>query len=94
MQIVSKEKDLRHYLRTAVEIDEDKPVLVDRYISGKELEVDAICDGTDVFIPGIMELVGNSFGRLYQRLSDFQRLAKGTGYHQGLYEKIGTRHRY
>ena len=57
MQIVSKEKDLRHYLRTAVEIDEDKPVLVDRYISGKELEVDAICDGTDVFIPGIMELV-------------------------------------
>ena len=57
MQIVSKEKDLRHYLQTAVEIDEDRPVLVDRYISGKELEVDAICDGTDVFIPGIMELV-------------------------------------
>jgi carbamoyl-phosphate synthase large subunit len=57
MQIVSKEKDLRTYLQTAVEIDEDRPVLVDRYISGKELEVDAICDGTDVFIPGIMELV-------------------------------------
>ena len=57
MQIVSKEKDLRHYLQTAVEIDEDRPVLVDRYISGKELEVDAICDGRDVFIPGIMELV-------------------------------------
>ncbi len=57
MQIVSKEKDLRHYLQTAVEIDEDRPVLVDRYISGKELEVDAICDGIDVFIPGIMELV-------------------------------------
>ncbi len=57
MQIVSKEKDLRHYLQTAVEIDEDRPVLVDRYISGKELEVDAICDGKEVFIPGIMELV-------------------------------------
>ncbi len=57
MQIVSKEKNLRHYLQTAVEIDADKPVLVDRYISGKELEVDAICDGTEVFIPGIMELV-------------------------------------
>ncbi len=57
MQIVSKEKDLRHYLQTAVEIDEDKPVLVDRYISGKELEVDAVCDGQEVFIPGIMELV-------------------------------------
>ena len=57
MQIVADEKQLRRYLRTAVEIDEDKPVLVDKYISGKEVEVDAICDGTDVFVPGIMELV-------------------------------------
>ncbi|MCQ2544025.1 MAG: carbamoyl-phosphate synthase large subunit, partial [Lachnospiraceae bacterium] len=57
MQIVSKEADLRHYLKTAVEVDVDKPVLVDKYIMGKEVEVDAICDGTDVFVPGIMELV-------------------------------------
>ncbi|MBR2667857.1 MAG: carbamoyl-phosphate synthase large subunit [Oscillospiraceae bacterium] len=57
MQIVAKEEHLRHYLKTAVEIDEDKPVLVDKYIRGKEVEVDAICDGTDVFVPGIMELV-------------------------------------
>ena len=57
MQIVANEEGLRHYLKTAVEIDEDKPVLVDKYIIGKEVEVDAICDGRDVFIPGIMELV-------------------------------------
>ena len=57
MQIVANEEQLRHYLKTAVEIDEDKPVLVDRYIIGKEVEVDAICDGRDVFVPGIMELV-------------------------------------
>ena len=57
MQIVAKEEHLRHYLKTAVEIDEDKPVLVDKYICGKEVEIDAICDGTDVFVPGIMELV-------------------------------------
>ena len=57
MQIVADEAQLRHYLKTAVEIDEDKPVLVDKYISGKEVEIDAICDGRDVFIPGIMELV-------------------------------------
>ena len=57
MQIVADEEQLRHYLKTAVEIDEDKPVLVDKYISGKEVEVDAICDGKDVFVPGIMELV-------------------------------------
>ena len=57
MQIVANEAQLRHYLKTAVEIDADKPVLVDKYIRGKEVEVDAICDGRDVFVPGIMELV-------------------------------------
>jgi len=57
MQIVANEDQLRHYLKTAVEIDEDKPVLVDKYIQGKEVEVDAICDGKNVFVPGIMELV-------------------------------------
>ena len=57
MQIVANEDQLSQYLKTAVEIDEDKPVLVDKYIEGKEVEVDAICDGHDVFVPGIMELV-------------------------------------
>ena len=57
MQIVADETQLRHYLRNAVEIDVDKPVLVDKYISGKEVEIDAICDGRNVFVPGIMELV-------------------------------------
>ncbi len=57
MQIVGNEEQLRHYLRTAVEIDTDKPVLVDKYIIGKEVEIDAVCDGHDVFVAGIMELV-------------------------------------
>ena len=57
MQIVAGEEELKHYLKTAVEIDEDRPVLVDKYIRGKEVEVDAVCDGVDVFVPGIMELV-------------------------------------
>ncbi|MCD7756399.1 MAG: carbamoyl-phosphate synthase large subunit [Firmicutes bacterium] len=57
MQIVANEEQLRYYLKNAVEIDEDKPVLVDKYIEGREVEVDAICDGRDVFVPGIMELV-------------------------------------
>lgn len=57
MQVVSKESDLQSYLKTAVEIDEDKPVLVDKYIRGKEVEIDGVCDGEHVFIPGIMELV-------------------------------------
>ena len=57
MEIVSDEEMLRHYLKTAVEIDEKRPVLIDRYILGKEVEVDAICDGKQVYLPGIMELV-------------------------------------
>ena len=57
MQIVANEEQLRHYLQTAVQIDEDKPVLVDKYIQGKEVEIDAICDGKNVFVPGIMELI-------------------------------------
>ena len=57
MQIVANEDQLRRYLKTAFDIDADKPVLVDHYIQGKEVEVDAICDGRDVFVPGIMELV-------------------------------------
>ena len=57
MQIVSNQKALEKYLKTAVEVNKKQPVLVDKYIIGKELEVDAVCDGKDVFVPGIMEHV-------------------------------------
>ncbi len=57
MQIVAKETALRSYLETAVSVSVDRPVLVDRYIRGKEVEVDAVCDGGRVFVPGIMEQV-------------------------------------
>ncbi len=57
MQIVSSPETLRVYLQNAAALDEERPVLVDKYISGRELEVDAVCDGKDVFVPGIMEHV-------------------------------------
>ncbi len=57
MMIVCNEEALRHYLHNAVEINENSPVLVDKYIMGRETEVDAICDGENVFIPAIMEHV-------------------------------------
>ena len=57
MQIVAKEGSMWNYLKNAVAVDADKPVLVDKYIKGKEVEVDAVCDGRRVFVPGIMELV-------------------------------------
>lgn len=57
MEIVANEEMLRRYLKTAVDVDVDKPVLIDKYLMGKEVEIDAVCDGKQVFIPGIMELV-------------------------------------
>ncbi|MBO4336479.1 MAG: carbamoyl-phosphate synthase large subunit [Lachnospiraceae bacterium] len=57
MEIVANTQMLTHYLKNAVEVDKSRPVLVDKYIVGKEVEVDAVCDGRDVFLPGIMELV-------------------------------------
>ncbi len=55
MEITRNEKDLVSYLKNAFKNDNKNPVLIDRYLGGRELEVDAICDGTDVLIPGIME---------------------------------------
>ena len=55
MHIVYDEKSLRSKVSEALAFDNEHPVLVDKYVSGQECEVDAICDGEDVFIPGIME---------------------------------------
>ncbi|HAZ38469.1 MAG TPA: carbamoyl-phosphate synthase large subunit, partial [Exiguobacterium sp.] len=55
MEIVYAQEELEHYMKHAVIASPERPVLVDRYLTGIELEVDAICDGTDVVIPGIME---------------------------------------
>ncbi|SDB46833.1 carbamoyl-phosphate synthase large subunit [Streptococcus henryi] len=55
MEIVENEDDLRSYMRTAVKASPEHPVLVDSYLVGRECEVDAISDGKDVLIPGIME---------------------------------------
>lgn len=55
MEITHNEKELVRYLKEAFHKDKDNPVLIDRYLGGREIEVDAICDGKDVLIPGIME---------------------------------------
>jgi carbamoyl-phosphate synthase large subunit len=57
MQVVYSDAELMEYLDEAVSLGVDHPVLIDRYIEGKEIEVDAIADGTDILIPGIMEHV-------------------------------------
>jgi carbamoyl-phosphate synthase large subunit len=55
MEIVYKEEELLYYMKNAVKINPEHPVLIDRYLTGKEIEVDAISDGETVVIPGIME---------------------------------------
>ncbi|MFC6322590.1 carbamoyl-phosphate synthase large subunit [Companilactobacillus baiquanensis] len=55
MEIIHHQEDLDYYMHNAVKASHDHPVLVDHYLIGKECEVDAICDGKDVLIPGIME---------------------------------------
>lgn len=55
MEIVYHEEELLHYMENAVKINPEHPVLIDRYLTGKEIEVDAISDGETVYIPGIME---------------------------------------
>lgn len=55
MQVVHSDVELKRYLKEAVSISTEHPVLIDKYIQGKEIEVDAIADGEDVLIPGIME---------------------------------------
>ena len=55
MEIVYNEDELRDYMGRAVKVSPEHPVLIDHYMEGREVEVDAICDGTDVVIPGIME---------------------------------------
>lgn len=60
MQIVDNPEDLKGYMQGAVKISPEHPVLIDRYLVGKEVEIDAICDGETVLIPGIMEHVERS----------------------------------
>lgn len=55
MEIVYHKEELLHYMTNAVKVHAEHPVLIDRYMVGKEIEVDAISDGNDVYIPGIME---------------------------------------
>ncbi|MDR0875716.1 MAG: carbamoyl-phosphate synthase (glutamine-hydrolyzing) large subunit [Clostridiales Family XIII bacterium] len=57
MQVVYSDQELLEYLTEAVSLSDEHPVLIDKYVFGKEIEVDAISDGTDILIPGIMEHV-------------------------------------
>ena len=55
MQIAINDEDIDEFIGIINQIAQEHPILVDKYIMGKEIEVDAICDGTDILIPGIME---------------------------------------
>ena len=93
MQIVAKEASMWEYLRNAVAVDADKPVLVDQYIRGKEVEVDAVCDGQHVFVPGIMELVERTGVHSGDSISVYPSCSLSEGVKQTILdytERLGT----
>ena len=55
MQIAISDEEIEEFMNIINRIAQDHPILVDKYLQGKEIEVDAVCDGTDILIPGIME---------------------------------------
>ena len=66
MEITYDEEELSIYLENAFERDKKNPVLIDKYLIGREIEVDAICDGEDILIPGIMEHLRKSRSSLWR----------------------------
>ena len=76
MEIVYNEEELRDYMSRAVKVTPDHPVLVDRYMQGTEVEVDAISDGVDVVIPGIMDPPQTLPSKIIYTITDYtKRLA-------------------
>ena len=85
MEIVANEKMLVKYLQNAVEVDRERPVLIDKYIVGKEVEVDAVCDGKNVFLPGIIGEGQGDHRRLYGKARTGDRYRRSVQYsvHRG-----------
>ena len=72
MQIAINDEDIDEFIGIINRIAQDHPILVDKYLMGKEIEVDAVCDGNDILIPGIMEHIetsGYPFRRQYLCIS-------------------------
>ena len=57
MQIAVSDEDIEAFMEIINRYEQEHPILIDKYLVGKEVEVDAVCDGTDILIPGIMEHV-------------------------------------
>ena len=57
MQIAVSDEDITAFMEVINRYEQEHPILIDKYLVGKEVEVDAVCDGTDILIPGIMEHV-------------------------------------
>jgi carbamoyl-phosphate synthase large subunit len=97
MEIVHNEEELYEYMTTAVKVTPDHPVLVDRYLPGLEVEIDAICDGKQVLIPGIMEHVeragvhsGDSYAIFPQQKLTPQQLQTMVDYTEQMALRLGT----
>ncbi|MGE5371843.1 MAG: carbamoyl-phosphate synthase large subunit [Solirubrobacterales bacterium] len=79
MEIVYNDTELREYMRSAVKVSNEHPVLVDKYLQGKEMEVDAISDGIDVLIPGIMQHIERAGVHSGDSIAVYPAFQLGTG---------------
>ena len=94
MQIAINDQDVDEFMGIINRIAQEHPILVDKYLMGKEIEVDAVCDGEEILIPGIMEHIeraGNSFRGQHFRIPGPEPDRKNQKSHRGIYKKAGPR---
>ena len=92
MQIAINDEDIDEFIGIINRIAQDHPILVDKYLQGKEIEVDAVCDGTDILIPGIMEHIERAGIHSGDSISVYpaQSISESVkANHRGVYQKTG-----
>ena len=92
MQIAINDEDVDEFIGIINRIAQEHPILVDKYLVGKEIEVDAVCDGTDILIPGIMEHIERAGIHSGDSISVYPAqsiISKDQAYHCGLHQKAG-----
>lgn len=90
MKIAFNDEEIEEFIGIINRIAQDHPILVDKYLQGKEIEVDAVCDGTDILIPGIMEHIERTGVHSGDSISVYPAPTIGKGYHRRVYKASGT----
>ncbi len=92
MQIAINDEDVEEFIGIINRIAQDHPILVDKYLQGKEIEVDAVCDGEDILIPGIMEHIERAGIHSGDSISVYpaQSITTSKSDHRGIHQKLAS----